>query len=76
MRLVALIAVTIEISLSIYYHKGVIRQGKYITNWGIMSTWLTLLFGLFSTKEPPKDFMNRKYKNSFFQAWKWHTIFF
>jgi hypothetical protein len=31
---------------------------------------------MYSTKAPPKDFMNRKYKNSIFQAWKWHTILF
>ena len=76
MRAVGLLLVTIEIALSIMFHKTLFRQARYITNWALMSTWITLAFGLFSTKEPPKDFMNRKYKNSIFQAWKWHTIFF
>ena len=76
MRALGMLAITIEIIVSCIYHRGLFYQARYLTNWGLWSTWLTLLFGLFSTKEPPKDFMNRKYKNSFFQAWKWHTIFF
>lgn len=63
-------------SISCYFHGGPFYDIKLLTKWGMWSTWFTILLGLYSTKAPPKDFMNRKYKNSVCQAWKWHIVFF
>jgi magnesium-transporting ATPase (P-type) len=75
-RILSLIILSSEVALGYVYSDSPINDWYLLSKWSVYCTWLTTMLGIFSMTEPPKDFMNRKYKNSCCQAWKWHTIFY
>jgi hypothetical protein len=78
MRAVFLVIITFQLSLSCYDNiGGAFLDIKYITQWGLWFTWLSLIFGLYSTSYVSDSKAHTKaYRYSPFMAWKWQMICF